>query len=73
MEPRDRLRLLSAEMELQRAWMASYLEDREERAARRRNSAILQTLLAIFRNRSLWIAAFGAGAQLWRQRHKRTA
>ena len=35
MEARDRLRLLSMEMELQRAWLASYLDDREARAAAR--------------------------------------
>ena len=33
MEARDRLRLLSMEMELQRTWLASYLDEREARAA----------------------------------------
>ena len=45
MEARDRLRLLSMEMELQRAWLASYLDDKEVRAARRRNSADLASTL----------------------------
>ena len=73
MEARDRLRLLSMEMELQRTWLASYLDDRETRAAARRGSAIWGTLMAIFRTRSLWIAAFGVAAEWWRQRQKRAA
>jgi hypothetical protein len=73
MEARERLRLLSMEMELQRAWLASYLDDREVRAARRRNSAIWQALTAMFRTRSLWMAAFGLAAQWWAQRSRRAA
>jgi hypothetical protein len=73
MEARERLRLLSMEMELQRAWLASYLDDREVRAARRRNSAIWQALAAAFRARSLWMAGLGLAAQWWTQRSRRAA
>lgn len=73
MEPRDRLRLLSLEMDLQRAWLASYLDDRGARAARRRSSAIWRALMAVFQARSLWIAAFGVAAEWWRQRQRRPA
>ena len=71
MEARDRLRLLSMEMEMQRTWLASYLDDREARAAARRWSAIWGTLMAISQTRSLWIAAFGVAAEWWRHRQKR--
>jgi len=73
MEARDRLRLLSMEMELQRAWLASYLEDKEVRAARRRNSLIWQALSSMVRARSLWMAVFGLAAQWWTQRERRAA
>lgn len=73
MEARDRLRLLSLEMELQRAWLAAYLDDKETRAAMRRNNVVLRTLMSIVRARSLWIAAFGMAAEWWRQRKLRTA
>jgi len=73
MEARDRLRLLSMEMELQRAWLATYLDDKEVRAARRRNSVIWQVLSSMVRARSLWMAAFGLAAQWWTQRDRRAA
>jgi hypothetical protein len=73
MEARERLRLLSLEMELQRAWLAAYLDDKETRAAMRRNNVILRTLMSVVRARSLWIAAFGVAAEWWRQRKLRTA
>jgi hypothetical protein len=73
MEPRDRLRLLGMEMEMQRAWLAAYLDDSEVRAKNRRSSALWGALLSIARTRSLWIAAIGIAADWWRQRRKRTA
>jgi len=73
MEARERLRLLSMEMELQRTWLASYLDDREVRAARRRNSAIWQALVAVLGTRSVWIPALGLVAQWWSQRARRAA
>ncbi|HET9693580.1 MAG TPA: hypothetical protein VFP48_04280 [Steroidobacteraceae bacterium] len=73
MEARERLRLLSLEMELQRAWLAAYLDDNETRAAMRRNNVILRTLMSVVRARSLWLAAFGVAAEWWRQRKLRTA
>jgi hypothetical protein len=73
MEPGDRLRLLSLEMELQRSWLAAYLDDNETRAAMRRRNVILRLLMTVFRSRSLWIAAFGMGAEWWRQHKRRTA
>lgn len=73
MEARERLRLLSLEMELQRAWLAAYLDDNETRAAMRRNNVILRTLMSVVRARSLWLAGFGVAAEWWRQRKLRTA
>lgn len=73
MEPRERLRLLSLEMEMQRAWLAAYLDDTEVRAARRRRNVVLSLVMSIVRARSLWLAAFGAGLEWWRQRKVRTA
>ena len=73
MEPRERLRLLSLEMEMQRAWLAAYLDDGEARASRRRRGVVLQLILSVVKARSLWLAAFGAGLEWWRQRKTRTA
>jgi hypothetical protein len=73
MEARDRLRLLCMEMELQRAWLAACLDDREARAARRRSSLTWRVFMSVFRGRSVWLAAFGAAAEWWRHRQKRTA
>jgi hypothetical protein len=72
MEARERLRLLSLEMELQRSWLAAYLDDKETRAAMRRSNVALQLLMSAVRTRSLWLAAFGLGAEWWRQRKMRT-
>ncbi len=71
MEPRERLRLLSLEMELQRAWLAAWIDDREARAARRRQNVLWRLGLSLVRTRSLWIAAFGMAAKWWRQRRTR--
>ena len=73
MEGRNRLRLLGMEMEMQRAWLAAYLDDREARAMDRRNSVLWGALMSIVRTRSLWIAAIGIAAEWWRHRRKRTA
>jgi hypothetical protein len=73
MEARDRLRFLSMEMELQRAWLAAYLDDREARAERRRNSMLWRTLMSVVQARSVWMAAFGLAAEWWRQSRRRTA
>ncbi len=73
MEPRNRLRLLNLEMELQRAWLATYLDEGEARAARRRRNVIWRLVMSIVSARSLWIAAFGAAAEWWRQRKTRSA
>lgn len=73
MEARDRLRLLSMEMELQRAWLAAYLDEREAQAERWRSSALVRTLMSVFRARSLWLAAFGIVAEWWRHRKPRHA
>ena len=73
MEPRERLRLLSLEMEMQRAWLAAYLDDGETRAAMKRRNVLLQLVLSIVRTRSLWFAAFGVAAEWWRHRRTRTA
>ncbi len=73
MEPRDRLRLLGMEMEMQRAWLAAYLDDREVRAAAHRGSLVWGALLSIVRTRTLWITAIGIAADWWRHRRKRTA
>lgn len=73
MDQRDRLRLLSLEMELQRAWLAAYLEDGEARAARRQSSMWWKLAMSVVRSRSLWIAGFGAAAEWWRHRKVRTA
>ena len=69
MEARERLRLLSLEMEMQRSWLAAYLENKETRAAMRRSNVALNLLMSAARTRSLWIAAFGMAAEWWRQ-HK---
>ncbi|MGI9245878.1 MAG: hypothetical protein ACR2I8_04140 [Steroidobacteraceae bacterium] len=71
MEARDRLRLLSLEMEMQRNWLAAYLEDKETRASLRRRNVLLRLLLSAARTRSLWLAAFGIAAEWWRQRKVR--
>jgi|GEM_PF-5798686 len=71
MEARERLRLLSLEMEMQRSWLASYLEDKETRAAMRRNNVLLRLLMSAASTRSIWIAAFGIAAEWWRQRKLR--
>jgi hypothetical protein len=73
MEARERLRLLSLEMELQRAWLAAYLDDKETRSAMRRNNVVLNALMSAARTRSLWLAAFGIAAEWWRQHKLRTA
>lgn len=73
MEARDRLRLLSLEMEMQRAWLAAYLDEGEVRAARRRRNVMWRLVMHIVRARSLWIAAFGAAAEWWRRRAARPA
>lgn len=71
MDHRNRLRLLSLEMDMQRAWLAAYLDDGEVRAARRRNNVLWRLLMSVVRTRSLWIAAFGIAAEWWRQRRRR--
>jgi hypothetical protein len=72
-DARDQLRLLSREMELQRAWLTAYLDDREARAAWRRSNAMWQLLWSVAGSRSLWVAAFGAALEWWRQRRRRSA
>lgn len=69
MEARDRLRLLSLEMEMQRSWLASYLDDKETRASMHRRNLLLRLVMSAARTRSLWLAAFGMAAEWWRQ-HK---
>jgi hypothetical protein len=71
MEARERLRLLSLEMEMQRAWLAAYLDDKETRAAMRRNNVVLSALMSVAKTRSLWLAAIGMAAEWWRQRKAR--
>jgi hypothetical protein len=73
MEARERLRLLSLEMEMQRAWLAAYLDDNETRAAMRRRNVVLRLVMSVARARSLWLAAFGMAAEWWRQHKLRTA
>ena len=73
MEARERLRLLSLEMEMQRAWLADYLGDKETRAAMRRSNVALNALMSIVNSRSLWITAFGMAAEWWRRHKLRTA
>lgn len=73
MEARDRLRLLSLEMEMQRAWLAAYLDEGEVRAARRRSNVMWRLVMHLVRTRSLWIAAFGVAAEWWRRRKTRPA
>ena len=72
MEERERLRLLSLEMEMQRAWLAAYLDDKETRAAMRRSNVALSALMSVAKTRSLWLAAIGMAAEWWRQRKART-
>ena len=69
MEDRDRLRLLSLEMELQRTWLAAYLEDREARSAEFRRNLVWQVVTSALKTRSVWVALLGAAAQWWRRRH----
>jgi hypothetical protein len=71
MEARERLRLLSMEMEMQRAWLAAYLDDKETRAAMRRNNLLLNALMSVAKTRSLWLAAIGMAAEWWRHRKTR--
>lgn len=71
MEARERLRLLSLEMEMQRSWLASYLDDKETRAAMRRNNVLLRLLMSAASTRSIWIAGLGIAAEWWRQRKLR--
>lgn len=73
MEARDRLRLLSLEMEMQRAWLAAYLDDKETRSAMRRSNVVLSALMSVARTRSLWLAALGIAVEWWRQHKLRTA
>jgi len=73
MEDRDRLRLLSLEMEMQRAWLAAYLEDREARAAELSRNVAWRILMSVIKARSFWAAAIGAGAQWWRRRQTSAA
>lgn len=73
MEARERLRLLSLEMDMQRAWLAAYLDDAEARSTRARRNALLRLALSIVRARSLWFAAFGVVAEWWRRRRARRA
>jgi hypothetical protein len=73
MEARERLRLLSLEMEMQRAWLASYLDDKETRSAMRRSNVVLNSLMSIVRTRSVWLAALGMAAEWWRQHKLRAA
>jgi hypothetical protein len=73
MEARDRLRLLSLEMEMQRAWLAAYLGDKETRAAMRRRNVLMRMVMSAARTRSLWLAAIGIAAEWWRQRKMRRA
>jgi hypothetical protein len=68
MDNRNRLRLLSLEMEMQRAWLAAYMEDGEARAERRRNSVMWRIAMSIMQSRPLWIAAFSMAAKWWRRR-----
>jgi hypothetical protein len=73
MEARDRLRLLSLEMEMQRTWLAAYLEDSEARAAELRRNVLWRILMSAINSRSIWVAAVGAAAQLWRRRQAAAA
>lgn len=73
--PRDKARLLDAEMQLQRAWLELNL--REMQAAVAESPwAKLRTLklgfvsLSLLKNRSLWIAALSLLVNLYR-RHSR--
>jgi hypothetical protein len=72
MEARERLRLLSLEMEMQRAWLAAYLDDKETRAAMRRDNMVLNALMSVAKTRSLWLAGIGMAAEWWRQRKARS-
>ena len=58
-------------MELQRDWLATYLDEREARAARARHSVFWRLVMSIVNARSLWIAAFGVAAKWWRQHRAR--
>ena len=59
MEARERLRLLSLEMEMQRAWLAAFLDDEETRAAMRRNNMLLSAVMSVAKTRSLWLDGIG--------------
>jgi hypothetical protein len=69
MDQRERMRLLSLEMEMQRSWLAAYLDDKETRAAMRHRNVALQLLMSAARTRSVWIAVLGMAAEWWRH-HK---
>ena len=73
MEPRERLRLLNLEMDMQRAWLATYLDDDEVRATRHRRNVVWTLVMSIFRTRALWLAAFGVADQWWGKRKARAA
>lgn len=68
---RERLRLLSLEMELQRQWLAAYLQDTETRAAVHRRSLFWRLFKSVATTRSLWVALIGAGLKWWQQRTPR--
>ena len=71
MEAREQLRLLSLEMEMQRDWLAAYLEDREARAAELGRNVAFRVLMSVIKARSVWVAVIGAAAQWWRRRQQR--
>jgi hypothetical protein len=71
MEEREHLRLLSLEMEMQRAWLADYLDAEETRAATRRRNLLLKLAMSALRTQSLWVAALGAATQWYRSTHRR--
>ncbi len=73
MEARDRLRLLSLEMEMQRAWLAAYLDDGEVRAARHRRRRGLAPGHARRAGALAVARRFGAAAEWWRRRKARPA
>jgi hypothetical protein len=73
MEAREQLRLLSLEMDMQRAWLAAYLEDGEARTAELRRNVAFKVLMSVIKARSVWVAVLGAAAQWWRRRQQRQA
>lgn len=72
MEARERLRLLSREMDLQRSWLAAWFDEAQARAARRRSNGLLRLLLSVVQTRSLWLAAVGLAVEWWRKHERRT-